>query len=230
MTIQVDFSKLRANDALDMAIAIEEEGSYYYDQLADWIGDNNPEVSDFFRRMSVREKRHHDQVVALREKLFAGKPSSHAEKVSWGVEAPDFDARRVSRKRGLEFFAKIRGRDIVLRGQSNQYVSVRTELLHLRIIEAIGAQVGTDCLDVGHFGVSDLEQYAAREVDAELQTAGCERSNRGVVAVATSVGERGGGRRSRTPGRPAPWSRPGVGPHPRQQRCRRPEPGSCRRG
>ena len=92
MTIQVDFSKLRANDALDMAIAIEEEGSYYYDQLADWIGDNNPEVSDFFRRMSVREKRHHDQVVALREKLFAGKPSSHAEKVSWGVEAPDFDA------------------------------------------------------------------------------------------------------------------------------------------
>ena len=42
--------------------------------------------------MSVREKRHHDQVVALREKLFAGKPSSHAEKVSWGVEAPDFDA------------------------------------------------------------------------------------------------------------------------------------------
>lgn len=92
MTIQVDFSKLRANDALDMAIAIEEEGSYYYEQLADWIGDSNPEVSDFFRRMSVREKRHHDQVVALREKLFAGKPSSHAEKVSWGVEAPDFDA------------------------------------------------------------------------------------------------------------------------------------------
>ena len=92
MTIQVDFSKLRANDALDMAIAIEEEGSYYYEQLADWIGDSNPEVSDFFRRMSVREKRHHDQVVALREKLFAGKPSSHAEKVSWGVEAPDFEA------------------------------------------------------------------------------------------------------------------------------------------
>jgi rubrerythrin len=92
MTIQVDFSKLRANDALDMAIAIEEEGSYYYEQLADWIGDNNPEVSDFFRRMSVRERRHHEQVVALREKLFAGKPSSHAEKVSWGVEAPDFDS------------------------------------------------------------------------------------------------------------------------------------------
>ena len=92
MTIQVDFSKLRANDALDMAIAIEDEGSYYYEQLADWIGDSNPEVSDFFRRMSVRERRHHEQVVALREKLFAGKPSSHAEKVSWGVEAPDFDS------------------------------------------------------------------------------------------------------------------------------------------
>ena len=92
MTIQVDFSKLKANDALDMAIAIEDEGSYYYEQLADWIGDNNPEVSDFFRRMSVRERRHHDQVVALREKLFAGKPSSHAEKVSWGVEAPDFES------------------------------------------------------------------------------------------------------------------------------------------
>ncbi len=92
MTIQVDFSKLRANDALDMAIAIEDEGAYYYEQLADWIGDHKPDVSDFFRRMSVRERRHHDQVVALREELFAGKASSHAEKVSWGVEAPDFDA------------------------------------------------------------------------------------------------------------------------------------------
>jgi rubrerythrin len=92
MTVQVDFSKLGANDALDLAIAIEDEGSYYYEQLADWVGASNPEVSDFFRRMGVRERRHHAQVVALREKLFAGAPSSHAEKVSWGVEAPDFDA------------------------------------------------------------------------------------------------------------------------------------------
>lgn len=89
MTIELDFSKLSGRDVLDMAIAIEDEATIYYEQLADWVGDDKPEVVDFFKRMAVREKRHHDQIVALRDRLFGDAPKSHADKVSWAVEAPD---------------------------------------------------------------------------------------------------------------------------------------------
>jgi rubrerythrin len=92
MTIDLDFSKLSGSDVLDLAIAIEDEATIYYEQLADWVGDGKPEVADFFKRMAVREKRHHDQIVSQRDRLFGDAPKSHAEKVSWAVEAPDFDA------------------------------------------------------------------------------------------------------------------------------------------
>ena len=92
MTIELDFSKLRGPDILDMAIAIEDEATMYYEQLADWVGDDKAEVADFFTRMAGWEKRHHDQLVAQRERLYPDAPKSHAEKVSWAVEAPDYDA------------------------------------------------------------------------------------------------------------------------------------------
>ena len=92
MTIELDFSKLRGPDILDMAIAIEDEATIYYEQLADWVADDKPEVADFFTRMAGWEKRHHDQIVAQRDRLFPGAKKSHADKVSWAVEAPDFDA------------------------------------------------------------------------------------------------------------------------------------------
>jgi rubrerythrin len=92
MTIELDFSKLRGPDVLDMAIAIENEAQLYYEQLADWTGNDKPEVADFFKRMAVREKRHHDQIVDQRERLYPDAKKSHADAVSWAVEAPDYDA------------------------------------------------------------------------------------------------------------------------------------------
>ena len=92
MTIELDFSKLSGTDVLDLAIAIEDEATMYYEQLADWVGEDKAEVADFFKRMAGWEKRHHDQLVVQRERLFPGAPKSHAEKVSWAVEAPDYDA------------------------------------------------------------------------------------------------------------------------------------------
>jgi len=93
MALEMDFSKLSGTDVLDMAIAIEDEAQLYYEQLADWVnGDTNGEAADFFRRMATREERHRQQVVAQRERLFGDAPESNAAKVSWAVEAPDFDA------------------------------------------------------------------------------------------------------------------------------------------
>jgi rubrerythrin len=91
MALDLDFSKLSGTDVLDMAIAIEDEAQIYYEQLADWVGEDKQEVSDFFRRMAVRERRHHDQIVVQRQRLFGDAPASNADKVSWAVEMPDFD-------------------------------------------------------------------------------------------------------------------------------------------
>jgi len=91
MTLDLDFSKLSGTDVLDMAIAIENEAEVYYEQLADWVSDGDPEVRTFFGRMAGLEKRHRDQITAERERLFGDAPPSNAEKVSWAVEMPDFD-------------------------------------------------------------------------------------------------------------------------------------------
>jgi len=92
MALEMDFSKLSGTDVLDMAIAIEDEAQLYYEQLADWVNDDtNKEAADFFRRMATREERHRQQIVAQRERLFGNSPESNAAKVSWAVEAPDFD-------------------------------------------------------------------------------------------------------------------------------------------
>ena len=93
MALEMDFSKLSGTDVLDMAIAIEDEAQLYYEQLADWVKrGTNGEASDFFRRMATREERHRQQIVAQRERLYGDAPVSNAAKVSWAVEAPDYDA------------------------------------------------------------------------------------------------------------------------------------------
>jgi rubrerythrin len=91
MALELDFGKLSGTDVLDMAIAIEDEAELYYQQLAGWVGEDKKEVHDFFLRMATRERRHHDQIAAQRERLYGDAPKSNAEKVSWAVEMPDFD-------------------------------------------------------------------------------------------------------------------------------------------
>ena len=90
MVLELDFSKLSGTDTLDLAIAIEDEAQLYYEQLADWVGENNPEVTEFFKRMAVREKRHKEQIQVQRERLFGDAPKNDSHKVSWAVEMPDF--------------------------------------------------------------------------------------------------------------------------------------------
>jgi rubrerythrin len=93
MALELDFSKLSGTDVLDMAIAIEDEAQLYYEQLADWVKKGtNGEAADFFLRMATREERHRQQIAAQRERLYGDAPASNAAKVSWAVEAPDYDA------------------------------------------------------------------------------------------------------------------------------------------
>ena len=93
MALEVDFSKINAQDALDIAIVIEDEAELAYEHLADWVaGDGNTEASDFFRRMAVREKRHKEEISQRRKELFGDAPPRHDEDAPWQVEVPEYES------------------------------------------------------------------------------------------------------------------------------------------
>ena len=65
---------------------------------------------------------------------------------------------------------------IALRRQPDQHIRCRAEQLHLSVLEACGDEIAADALEICRRRVADFEQYAAREVDAELETAHAERN------------------------------------------------------
>ena len=101
MALEVDFSRMDGQDALDIAIVIEDEAQLAYEHLADWVaGDGNPEAAEFFKRMAVREKRHKEEVTARRTDLFGDVPPRHDEAAPWEAEVPDYES--LGRKVTLE--------------------------------------------------------------------------------------------------------------------------------
>lgn len=93
MALEVDFSRMDGQDALDIAIVIEDEAQLAYEHLADWVaGDGNAEAAEFFSRMAVREKRHKDEISARRAELFGDVPPRHDENAPWEAEVPDYES------------------------------------------------------------------------------------------------------------------------------------------
>jgi rubrerythrin len=93
MGLQVDFSRLDAQDVLDIAIQVEQEAEDNYTQIADWAAsDGNHEVAAFFKRMAGFEAKHREQLTAQRTAMFGDAPSRHSDAATWEVEQPDYDA------------------------------------------------------------------------------------------------------------------------------------------
>ena len=68
MGLQVDFSRLDAQDVLDIAIQVEQEAEDNYEQLATWLAaDGNDETARFFKKMAGFEAKHREQLAALGE-------------------------------------------------------------------------------------------------------------------------------------------------------------------
>ena len=93
MALQVDFSRLDAQDVLDIAIQVEQEAEDNYQQLATWLAaDGNEEAANFFKKMAGFEAKHREQLAAQRTALFADAPSRHSESAAWEVEQPAYEA------------------------------------------------------------------------------------------------------------------------------------------
>jgi rubrerythrin len=90
MAAKLDFATLDLQDALDLAILIEEEAKERYQQFQKLVGGRyRGDASDVFRLMAENEGKHHADLVARRAQLFP-KAASRVDR-SWfdDVEAPD---------------------------------------------------------------------------------------------------------------------------------------------
>ena len=95
MAETIDFASLSMQDALDLAILVEEEAQERYVELAEQMEQHHtPEAAEFFRTMARNEERHGEELRARRQKFFAGLPSRVSRSMLWDVEAPDYDEGR----------------------------------------------------------------------------------------------------------------------------------------
>ena len=91
MTIQLDFSTLNLQDALDMAVLIEKEAEDRYLLLADQLGHRYPgDAANFFTKMARNEQRHGVEISERRRLLFGDAPSRvTTNMIENDIEAPE---------------------------------------------------------------------------------------------------------------------------------------------
>ncbi len=96
MNADVDFARLGLQDALDLAILVEDEAQERYLELADQMEQHHTaEAAKFFRTMAGNEKKHGDDLRARRRSLFGDTPRRVTSAMLWDVEAPGYDDVRL---------------------------------------------------------------------------------------------------------------------------------------
>lgn len=101
----IDFTTLSTQDALDLAILVEEEAEERYHELAHQMTlHHTPEASRFFTFMAGNEARHRDELAVRRAADYGDAPRRVTRAMLWDVEAPDYDEARafMSARRALE--------------------------------------------------------------------------------------------------------------------------------
>jgi rubrerythrin len=95
MAQPIDFAALTLQDALDLAILVEDEAQERYLEFVDQMQKHHTkEAGDFFASMARNEQRHGDELRARRHALFGDAPSRMKRSMLWDVEAPDYDQPR----------------------------------------------------------------------------------------------------------------------------------------
>jgi rubrerythrin len=101
----IDFAQLSEQDALDLAILIEEEAEERYQEFAHQMDlHHTPDAASFFRFMAGNEARHRDQLALRRADRFGDAPRRVTRAMLWDVEAPDYDEARafMSARRAMD--------------------------------------------------------------------------------------------------------------------------------
>jgi rubrerythrin len=120
MADTIDFASLSLQDALDLAILVEEEAQERYLEFVDQMEKHHtPEAARFFATMARNEQKHGEDLRARRRALCGDAPGRMKRSMLWEVEAPDYDQSRafmsarqamevalVSEKKAHEFFVR----------------------------------------------------------------------------------------------------------------------------
>ena len=139
----IDFGALSLQDALDLAILIEEEARERYEDLAAQMElHHTPEAARFFRFMADNEEKHREELSGRRIQLFGNEPARVSLGMIFEIEAPEFDEVRVfmsarealqvafrAEKKAWSFFAEAAPRIADLRVQA-LFTELRDEEVH----------------------------------------------------------------------------------------------------
>ncbi len=91
----IDFRSLTLQDALDLALSIEEEAKERYEQFAKITGGRYAgDAADMFRQMAGYEAKHWGDLDKKRRELFGSAPRRITADMLDDVEAPDRGAPR----------------------------------------------------------------------------------------------------------------------------------------
>jgi rubrerythrin len=95
MAATIDFASLSLQDALDLAILVEEEAQERYLEFVDQMEQHHtPEAARFFATMARNEQKHGEELRARRHSLFGDAGRQVKRSNLWDVEAPDYDQPR----------------------------------------------------------------------------------------------------------------------------------------
>ena len=95
MAATIDFAALSLQDALDLAILVEEEAQERYLDFVDQMEQHHtPEAAHFFATMARNEQKHGEELRNRRRSLFGDAPRRVSRSMVWDVEAPDYDQPR----------------------------------------------------------------------------------------------------------------------------------------
>ncbi len=145
----IDLNALKLQDALDVAILIEQEAAERYGELADQMEiHHTPAAAEFFRMMVGYEERHRDELQARREHLFGDARSNVDTLMIWEVEAPEYEKVRVfmsrrealgvaleSEKKAYAFFASAISRIEDAKARALFEELKKEEIAHQRLVQ-----------------------------------------------------------------------------------------------
>ena len=88
----LDFARISLQDALDLAVLIEEEARERYEEFAHQMRlHHSHEAARFFRFLAANEEKHRAELAARRRELFPKAKPRVTREMLFDVEAPDYD-------------------------------------------------------------------------------------------------------------------------------------------
>ena len=125
MAATVDFASLSLQDALDLAILVEEEAQERYLEFVDQMEQHHTkEAARFFAAMATNEQKHGDELKARRRSLFGDAPRRMKRSMLWDVEAPDYDQPRA-------FMSARQAMEVALRSETKAHEFFVQAIPHL---------------------------------------------------------------------------------------------------